>query len=58
MPIFPEGIFTEPTDVDPDTLANLGRTTPFAHRDQNTVVKVNEPQPNPLARIIAAKLRG
>ncbi|MET0212905.1 MAG: heme-binding beta-barrel domain-containing protein, partial [Vicinamibacterales bacterium] len=24
MPIFPEDIFTEPTDVDPDTLANLG----------------------------------
>ena len=35
-----------------------GRTTPFAHRDQNTLLKVNEPQPNPLARIIAAKLRG
>ena len=28
------------------------------HRDQNTLVKVNEPLPNPLARIIAAKLRG
>lgn len=24
MPVFPEDIFTEPTDVDPDTLANLG----------------------------------
>ncbi|MEO6255291.1 MAG: heme-binding beta-barrel domain-containing protein [Sphingomicrobium sp.] len=24
MPLFPEDIFTEPTDVDPDTLANLG----------------------------------
>ncbi|CAN5383222.1 heme-binding beta-barrel domain-containing protein [soil metagenome] len=24
MPIFPADIFTEPTDVDPDTLANLG----------------------------------
>jgi hypothetical protein len=24
MPLFPEDIFTEPSDVDPDTLANLG----------------------------------
>jgi len=24
MPVFPEDIFTEPQDVDPDTLANLG----------------------------------
>ncbi|MEO8175917.1 MAG: heme-binding beta-barrel domain-containing protein [Sphingomicrobium sp.] len=24
MPLFPEDIFTEPTNVDPDTLANLG----------------------------------
>ena len=24
MPVFPEDIFTEPADVDPDTLANLG----------------------------------
>jgi len=24
MPVFPEDIFTEPSDVDPDTLANLG----------------------------------
>lgn len=24
MPVFPADIFTEPTDVDPDTLANLG----------------------------------
>ena len=35
-----------------------GRTDPFAHRDQNTLVKISEPQPNPLARIIAAKQRG
>ena len=103
-PIFPTDIFTEPPDVDPDTLANLGplrrlgstpghrrqsesrrarrrvyivfnpdgswshvtdttltvhgRSTPFAHRDQNTLVKVSEPLPNPLARIAAAKARG
>ena len=24
MPVFPDDIFTEPTNVDPDTLANLG----------------------------------
>ena len=24
MPVFPEDVFTEPSDVDPDTLANLG----------------------------------
>jgi hypothetical protein len=24
MPVFPEDVFTEPADVDPDTLANLG----------------------------------
>jgi hypothetical protein len=27
---FPDDIFTEPTDVDPDTLANLGPLTPLA----------------------------
>jgi hypothetical protein len=35
-----------------------GTTTPFVHRDKNTLVKVSEPQPNPLAKIIAAKRRG
>ena len=39
-----------------DTILTVhGRTTPFTHRDQNTLVKVNEALPNPLARIIAAK---
>lgn len=42
-----------------DTMLTVhGRTTPFAHRDQNTLLKVSEPQPNPLARILAAKGRG
>ena len=42
-----------------DTVLTVrGRATPFAHRDQNTLVKVSEPLPNPLARIIAAKSRG
>ncbi|MEZ0243625.1 MAG: FABP family protein [Sphingomonas sp.] len=30
MPVFPEDIFTEPSDVDPDTLANLGPLTRLA----------------------------
>lgn len=30
MTPFPEDIFTEPSDVDPDTLANLGPLTPLA----------------------------
>ena len=51
----PDGSWSYVTDT---VLTVRGRTTPFAHRDQNTLVKVNEPQPNPLARIIAAKLRG
>ena len=39
-----------------DTVLTVhGRTTPFAHRDQNTLTKVKEPQPNPLAKIVAAK---
>ena len=42
-----------------DTVLTVrGRTAPFAHRDQNTLMKVSEPLPNPLARIIAAKLSG
>ena len=51
----PDGSWSYVTDT---VLTVRGRTTPFAHRDQNTLVKVNELQPNPLARIIAAKLRG
>ena len=51
----PDGSWSYVTDT---VLTVRGRTTPFAHRDQNTLVKVNEPQPNPLARIIAATLRG
>ena len=30
MPIFPADIFTEPANVDPDTLANLGPLRPLA----------------------------
>jgi len=35
-----------------------GQTAPFDHRDQNTLLKVAEPEPNPLAKIVAAKRRG
>jgi hypothetical protein len=36
-------------------LAVRGQSEPFAHRDRNTLVKVSEPEPNPLARIVAAR---
>ncbi len=36
-------------------LAVRGAAEPFRHRDRNTLVKVAEPKPNPLARILAAK---
>jgi hypothetical protein len=32
-----------------------GRDTPFAHRDQNTLKKIAEPRPNPLAAILAKR---
>lgn len=37
------------------TLVVRGKAEPFTHRDQNTLRKVAEPQPNPLARIAAAR---
>jgi hypothetical protein len=38
-----------------DTLLEVrGRAEPFLHRDRNTLVKVAEPTPNPLARLRAA----
>ena len=51
----PDGSWSYVTDT---VLTVRGRTAPFAHRDQNTLVKVSEALPNPLARIIAAKRRG
>ncbi len=84
---FPEDIYTEPSDVDVDTLKNLGplarmagiwqgtrgldvkpkadgtwsydedtvliirgNTEPFHHTDRNTLTRIGEPTPNPLAR--------
>jgi hypothetical protein len=32
-----------------------GRAEPFRHRDQNTMVKLAEPTPNPLALICARR---
>ena len=39
------------------TLIVRGQTEPFNHCDRNTLVKVKEPEPNPLARILATKAR-
>jgi hypothetical protein len=36
-------------------LAVRGRAEPFRHRDRNTLVRTAEPEPNPLARIVAAR---
>jgi hypothetical protein len=36
-------------------LSVRGQPQPFQHRDENQLVKVAEPEPNPLARILAAK---
>ena len=35
-----------------------GRDEPFAHRDQNTLKRVGEPKPNPLAVILAKRAAG
>jgi hypothetical protein len=51
----PDGSWSYVTDT---ALTVHGQAKPFAHRDQNTLTKVSEPLPNPLARIIAAKQRG
>jgi len=37
------------------TLIVHGRPDPFDHRDENTLFKVREPKPNPLAQILAAR---
>ncbi|GAA0300448.1 heme-binding beta-barrel domain-containing protein [Sphingomonas oligophenolica] len=48
----PDGSWSYVTDT---VLTVHGRTEPFMHRDRNTLHKVAEPQPNPLARILAAR---
>jgi hypothetical protein len=39
-----------------DTMLSVrGQAEPFRHRDRNTLVKVGEPTPNPLALIVASQ---
>jgi len=47
----PDGSWSYVIDT---TLTVRGREEPFNHRDVNTLFKVAEPEPNPLARILAA----
>ncbi|MGH6617163.1 FABP family protein [Sphingomonas sp.] len=47
-----DGSWSYVTDT---TLTVHGRPDPFAHRDQNTLRKIAEPEPNPLARLLKTK---
>jgi len=46
----PDGSWSYVSDT---TLIVRGQAEPFLHRDKNTLVKVAEPQPNPMVRIMA-----
>jgi len=48
----PDGSWSYVSDT---TLVVRGRAEPFLHRDRNTLVKVAEPKPNPLADIVARR---
>jgi hypothetical protein len=48
----PDGSWSYVSDT---TLIVHGRAEPFLHRDRNTLVKVAEPKPNPLADIVARR---
>jgi len=48
----PDGSWSYVTET---TLMVRGRNEPFNHRDANHLHKISEPQPNPLARILAGK---
>ncbi len=48
----PDGGWSYVSDT---TLVVRGQAEPFRHRDVNTLVKVGEPSPNPLAAIVAAR---
>jgi hypothetical protein len=48
----PDGSWSYISDT---MLAVRGQAEPFKHRDRNTLVKVGEPTPNPLAVIAASK---
>jgi hypothetical protein len=41
--------------VSETTLIVRGRTEPFIHRDHNRLVKIKDPEPNPWAKIVAAR---
>jgi hypothetical protein len=43
--------------VQETTLIVRGRAEPFIHRDQNRLININEPKPNPWMQIIAARER-
>jgi hypothetical protein len=47
-----DGTWSYVTDT---TLSVHGRAEPFAHQDRNTLDRVSDPVPNPLAQIIAAR---
>jgi hypothetical protein len=47
----PDGSWSYVSDT---MLMVRGRTEPFQHRDRNTLSKVAEPEPNPLAKLVAA----
>jgi hypothetical protein len=49
----PDGSWSYVSDT---TLIVRGRAEPFLHRDRNTLVKVAEPKPNPLADIVARRV--
>ncbi|MEW6449904.1 MAG: heme-binding beta-barrel domain-containing protein [Pseudomonadota bacterium] len=51
----PDGSWSYITDT---VLTVHGRDTPFAHRDQNTLTKIGEAAPNPLAAILAKRKAG
>lgn len=48
----PDGSWSYVTET---VLKVRGEAKPFLHRDRNTLRKVAEPEPNPLARILAAR---
>jgi hypothetical protein len=50
----PDGSWSYAIDT---TLTVRGREEPFNHRDVNTLFKVAEPEPNPLARILGKRAR-
>jgi hypothetical protein len=50
----PDGSWSYTSDT---TLIVRGRAEPFLHRDRNRLVKIGEPEPNPLLKKLAAKAR-